>query len=126
MAEKQDRSIGELLAELASETATLVRQEMALAKVELSQKAGQVGREVASLAVGGALAYAALLCVVAAAIGLLARVMPWWGAALLVGAIVGVIGAMMASKALSALRNINLAPQQTIESLKENAQWVKE
>jgi hypothetical protein len=52
--------------------------------------------------------------------------MPWWAAALLVGAIVGVIGAMMASKALAALKNISLAPQQTIETLKENAQWVKE
>jgi uncharacterized membrane protein YphA (DoxX/SURF4 family) len=126
MADKQDRSIGELIAELAGETATLVRQEVALAKVELSHKAGQVGSELASLAVGGALAYAALLCVLAGAISLLAGMMPWWAAALLVGAIVGVIGAMMASKALAALKNINLAPQQTIETLKENAQWVKE
>jgi hypothetical protein len=126
MADKQDRSIGELISELAGETATLVRQEVALAKVEFSQKAGQVGGELTSLAVGGALAYAALLCVLAGAISLLAGVMPWWGAALLVGAIVGVIGAMMASKALAALKNISLAPQQTIETLKENAQWVKE
>ncbi|HYP12409.1 MAG TPA: phage holin family protein [Bryobacteraceae bacterium] len=126
MADKQDRSIGELISELAGETATLVRQEVALAKVEFSQKAGQVGREVASLAIGGALAYAALLCLIAAAISLLAGVMPWWTAALIVGAIVGIVGAMMASKALAALRNINLAPQQTIETLKENAQWVKE
>lgn len=126
MPDKQDRSIGELVSELAGETATLVRQEVALAKVELSHKAGQVGGELGSLAIGGALAYAGILCILAAAIILLSGVMPWWAAALVVGTIAGFIGASMASKAVTALKRINLAPQQTMETLKENAQWAKE
>jgi len=126
MPDKQDRSIGELVSELAGETATLVRQEVALAKVELSHKAGQVGGELGSLAIGGALAYAGMLCILAAGIILLSGVMPWWAAALVVGTIAGFIGASMASKAVTALKRINLAPQQTMETLKENAQWAKE
>ena len=126
MADKQERSIGELFAGLASETATLIRQEVALAKVELTQKAGKAGANLGSLAVGGALAYAALLCVLAGAISLLAGLMPWWAAALVVAAIVGVVGAMMISKALAALKQMNIAPQQTIETLKEDAQWAKQ
>jgi hypothetical protein len=52
--------------------------------------------------------------------------MPWWAAALVVAAIVGVVGAMMISKALAALKQMNIAPQQTIETLKEDAQWAKQ
>jgi hypothetical protein len=126
MADKQERSIGELFAGLASETATLIRQEVALAKVELTQKASKAGANIGSLAIGGALAYAALLCVLAGAINLLAGLMPWWVAALVVAGIVGLVGAMMVSKALAALKEMNIAPQQTIETLKEDAQWAKQ
>ena len=126
MADKQERSIGELFSELAGETATLIRQEVALAKVELTQKAGKAGGHVGSVAIGGALCYAALLCGLAGAINLLAGLMPWWAAAFLIAGIVGVVGAMMISKALAALKQMNLAPQQTMETLKEDAQWAKE
>ncbi len=126
MPEKQERSIGELFSALAGETATLIRQEVALAKVELTQKAGKAGSNVGSLAVGAALAYSALLCVLAGLINLLAGVMPWWAAALVVAVVVGGIGAAMASKALTALKQMNVAPQQTVETLKEDAQWAKD
>lgn len=126
MAEKQDRSIGELFSELASETALLVRQEVALAKVELSQKANRVGRNVGYLVLGGAVAYAALLALLAAIIILLANAMPWWIAALVVAVVVGIIAAVMISKALAALKNTEVAPRQTVETLKEDAQWAKQ
>lgn len=50
---RDDRSIGELFAELAQESATLVRQEVQLAKTEMSQKASRVGKDVGFLAAGG-------------------------------------------------------------------------
>ena len=53
---RDDRSLGELFAELAQETSNLVRQEVELARVELGQKAAQVGRDIASLVLGGAVA----------------------------------------------------------------------
>lgn len=122
---QQERSIGELFGELASDLGTLVRQELALAKVELAHKATRAGKDVGRLAAGGAIAYAGLLAVLAALIGLLSEVVPWWAAALIVGVIVGIVGYSMLSGALSALKKADLTPQQTVETLKEDAQWAK-
>jgi uncharacterized membrane protein YqjE len=126
MTEKQDRSIGELFSELASETGLLIRQEVALAKVELTQKATRVGRNVGYLVLGGAVAYAALLALLAAIIILLANVMSWWVAALVVAVLVGIVAAVLISKALAALKNTDVAPRQTVETLKGDAQWAKQ
>ncbi|MBV9037534.1 MAG: phage holin family protein [Acidobacteriaceae bacterium] len=126
MPDKQDRSIGELFSELASETGLLIRQEIALAKVELSQKATRVGRNVGYLVLGGAVAYAALLALLAAVIILLANYMPSWVAALVVAVLVGIVGAVLISKALADLKKTDVAPRQTVETLKEDAQWAKQ
>jgi Putative Actinobacterial Holin-X, holin superfamily III len=58
---KEDRSIGELFSELTTEAGTLIRQEIALAQTELTQKATKIGTNVGFLVVGGAVGYAALL-----------------------------------------------------------------
>jgi len=126
MADKQDRSIGQLFSELANETTLLIRQEIALAKVELTEKANRVGRNIGFLVLGGAVAYAALLALLAAVIILLANVMPWWAAALVVALLVGIVAAVLISKALTALKKTDLAPRQTVETLKEDAQWAKQ
>lgn len=126
MPDKQDRSIGELFSELASDTGLLIRQEIELAKVELTQKASHVGRNVGYLVLGGAVAYAALLALLAAIIILLAGFMPWWAAALVVAVVVGIVAAVLVSKALKSLKNTNVAPRQTVETLKEDAQWAKQ
>ncbi len=73
---RDDRSLGELFKDLSHETSTLVRQEVALAKTELTQTATEVGKDVAFLAVGGAVAYAGLLAILAAIILALALVLP--------------------------------------------------
>ena len=122
----EERPLSELFSNLVNETTTLVRNEVALAKVELTQKATKVGTNIGSLVIGGAIGYAALLAVCAAVILLLASVMPAWAAALIVGAIVGCVSWLLISKALSELKNMNLKPQETVESLKEDAQWIKE
>jgi len=126
MPEKQDRSIGDLFSELANETALLIRQEITLAKIELTQKASQVGLNIGFLVLGGAIAYAALLALLAAVIISLANVMPWWAAALVVAVVVGIVAAVLISKALTALKKTQIAPRQTVETLKEDAQWAKQ
>jgi len=122
---KEERSLGELFSELANETSTLVRQEVALAQTELTQKATRVGKNVGFLVVGGAVAYAALLAVIAAVIIGLANFIPAWASALIVGAVVGIASYLLISSALSALKRTSLAPTQTVESIKEDAQWLK-
>jgi len=122
----EERPLGELFSDLANETSTLVRNEVALAKVELTEKATTIGKNVGSLVVGGVFANAALLAICAAAILLLDMAMPAWLAALIVGLIVGCVAWLMISKAVSALRRTELKPQETVESLKEDAQWIKD
>ena len=121
-----ERPLGELFSDLVSETTTLVRNEVALAKVEITQKITKAGTNIGSLVIGGAIGYAALLAFCAAAILLLDRVMPAWAAALIVGAIVACVAWLMISKAITALRNMEMKPQETVESLKEDAQWIKD
>ncbi len=121
-----ERSLGELFAELAQETSTLVRQEVELAKTELSQTATRVGKDLALLAVGGAVAYAGFLALLAAlAIGLGQLGVPWWLAALIVGLVVVGVGYFLVQRGLNALKREDLAPRQTIESLKEDKEWAK-
>lgn len=122
----EERPLGELFSDLVNETTTLVRNEVALARVEITQKATKAGRNIGSLVVGGAIGYAALLTFLAAAVLLLSRAMPAWAAALIVGAIVACVAWLLISKAMSALRNMELKPQETVESVKEDARWIKD
>jgi len=125
-AEMENKPLGDLFGDLATEMSNLVRQEVALARVEISQKAKYAGRNVGYLVVGGAVAYAALLALLAAIIMLLDRVMPAWGAALLVGLVVAAISWILIGKAMSALQQMEVTPRETVETLKEDAAWVKQ
>ena len=122
----ENRPLGDLFGDLATDMSNLVRQEVTLAKVEITQKAKYVGRNVGYLVIGGAVAYAALLAIIAAIIMLLAKVVPNWGAALIVGVVVGGIGWMLIGKAMMALQQAELTPRETVETLKEDATWMKQ
>lgn len=124
---KEERSLGDLFSELASETSSLVRQEVALAQVELTQKATKAGKNVGYLVVGGAVAYAALLAFVAAFIIILGNLLAnYWLAAIIVGVIVGAASIVMILSALNSLKNTGIMPTQTVETIKEDAQWLKD
>lgn len=120
-----ERSIGDLFSELANETGTLVRQEVELAQAEMTKKAKRAGKNIGFLAVGGAVAYAGMLAIMAAIIMVLANFMPAWAAALIVGVGVGIAAYLMIGPALAELRRTEIAPRETVESLKEDAQWLK-
>jgi Flp pilus assembly protein TadB len=121
-----NRSLGELFSELTRETSTLVRQEVNLAKTEMSHKASRAGKQVGVLAAGGAVAYAGLLAILAGVIVLLDNVMPLWLSALLVGVVVAVVGYLLVRRALDALKREDFAPRETMETLKEDQQWAKD
>jgi len=124
---KQDRSLGELFGDLTRDTSTLVRQEVQLAKTELTQQVTRAGKDVGVIAAGGALAYAGLLALVAAVIAILVVIgLPVWLAALIVGVVLAVAGYFLVQSGLKALKTTNMAPKQTIETLKEDAEWAKQ
>ena len=122
----ENRPLGDLFSDLATDMSSLVRQEVALAKLEITQKGKYIGRNVGYLIVGGAVAYAGLLAVLAAIIMLLDGVMPAWGAALLVGVLAAGIAWLMIGKAVAALQQADLTPRETVETLKEDAAWMKQ
>ncbi len=123
--QNDERSLGDLFTELAAETGTLVRQEVALAQAEMTAKASRVGKNIGFLAVGGAVGYAALLAMVAGVILGFSYFMPAWIAAVLVGLLVGVVAYFMISAGLEELKRTSLTPEKSVESIKEDAQWLK-
>jgi hypothetical protein len=123
---KDDRSLGELFSELSRETSTLVRQEVDLAKTELTHKATEVGKDIGFLAAGALVAYAGFLTLVAMLVIALAQLgVTWWLSALIVGVVVLLAGGMLVRTGLAALRSESVVPKQTIETLQEDAQWAK-
>ena len=122
---KEDKSLGDLFSELAAESGTLVRQEVALARAEVTQTAVQAGTNVGHLVVSGAVAYAGVLAILAAVIIGLANFMPAWLSALLVGAATATIAYFMISSSLTELKKMRTMPTNTIETIKEDVQWLK-
>ena len=131
---KDDRSLGQLLKELTHETSTLLKQEVDLAKTEMSEKASRVGANLGSLAVGGGVALLGALALLAFAIyglqALLRQLMDpdvaVWLAPLIIGVALAAIGYSLITKALETLKRESIAPQRTTQSLQENKEWLKE
>lgn len=124
---RDERSLGDLFSDLARETSTLVRQEVQLAKAELTHSATEAGRGVAMLAAGGLVAYAGLIFVLLAIVyGLIEAGLNPWLSALVVGVAVIAIGAVLLLRGRESLKPANLAPQRTVETLKEDKAWAQE
>lgn len=121
-----EKPLGELFAELARETGLLVKQELQLVKAETVIKAKQAGRNMALLGAGVVLAAAGGLTLTGAAVCLVALVLPLWLAALAVGGALTLVGAVVAMYGLTALKHLDPVPRETIQTLKEDRQWVSE
>jgi hypothetical protein len=121
-----NRTLGEMFAELSREIRTLVQQEIRLARIELTEKASKLGKSVSFVIGGGVIAYAGFLAIVAALVlAFIAMGLPAWAGALLVGIMLAGIGYLLFRSGLAGLRPQELKPLQTIETLKEDAQWLK-
>jgi len=125
-ADLRERPAGELLKELSQQTGTLVRQEVDLAKAEVTQKARELGAG-AGLVVGGAVvALLAFGALTACLIALLDTAMATWLAALIVAIVYAAIAAALAIAGRGRIRKAAPpAPEQTIETVKEDVQWAK-
>lgn len=119
-------SVGELLSDLARDAGTIVRDEVKLAKIEMTQKATKVAVNTGLVLTGGLIVHAGVIALGLALIIGLTAFMPLWAASLLVGVIVVGGGAMLLLKGLAALKNLDPVPQETVASLQRDKQWVKE
>jgi len=121
----EERSIGELFNALTSDLSTLVRSEMELARVEIREEAGKAGKAAGMLG-GGALAgYLALILLSFAAAWGLAEVIDAGWAFLVVGLVVGVVAAVLVMIGRKRLREVHPVPDQTVDTLKEDARWAR-
>jgi hypothetical protein len=122
-----DRPVTALVADLVQESTTLVRQEIALAKSELSQKVSQVTGAASSMAIGGGLGFAALLVLLECLVLVLVELagLPGWLSALIVGVVAGVVAFALIDKAKRDLKVKNLTPDRTVESLRRDAELLK-
>ena len=119
-------SLGDLFRQLADDSATQIRQEVALAKTEMRENVKHAARDASMIAVGGVVAAIGALVLVAFLVMIVGKALgaPWAGA-LVVGLLFVVVGAVIARGAAKHLKHDTLTPEQTIRSLKEDKQWVQ-
>ena len=123
----RERSIPDLLKQLSQETSTLVKQELDLAKAEMTEKGKQAGVGAGFLGGGALLGLGAFGAFTAFLIALLATAVDHtWLAALIVAAVYGAVAGILALRGKNKLQEAAPpVPEQTVETLKEDAQWAK-
>ena len=123
--ELRTRPITDLISQLSRELATLVKQELDLAKMELSERGKVMAAAGAFLALGALLSLAAFAAFTASLILAIALALPAWAAALIVAIAYGVVGGILALIGKARLQRAQPPAPQTIETIKENIEWAK-
>ena len=131
--QRADRSLGSLIKELGDESTRLIREEVQLAKTEMQEKVDVYQKNGVKMAVGGVLLMGALfVLLIAVNRGLTALFEQFmsleiavWLAPLILAAVAGLIGWSMVKGAQKAMKREGVAPNQTIETLKEEKDWAK-
>jgi Putative Actinobacterial Holin-X, holin superfamily III len=121
----RQQPIGELVKQLAEETSTLVRQELELARAEMTQKGKKAGLGLGELGGAGIVALYALGALTACFIAALALAMPVWLAALIVAVVYGIIAGALAFIGRRQLQSTSLTPERTQQTVKEDVEWAK-
>lgn len=121
----EERSVGQLIGEISDDLSTLFRQEVELAKSELKQEASKAGKAAGFLGAAGFAGYLAVLLLSFALVYALANVMDLGLAALIVAVLWGAAGAVLYVNGRKKLRGVDPMPRRTVETLKEDARWLK-
>ena len=124
---RPERGVAELFGQLSQDMTMLVRQEVQLARAEMSEKLSRLTANLVSVIAGGFVAYVGALALVAAlilALNDLANISPWVSA-LIVGAVLGIAGYAMLRRGLGELKRVDLAPRRTVENIKDDVQAIR-
>jgi hypothetical protein len=120
-----DQSIGSLIAEVADDVSRLFRQEVELAKAEVKAEATKAGKAAGMLGGAGFAGYMVALFLSLALMFGLDAIMPTGWAAVIVAVLWGIAGAVLYTTGRKRMRDVSPVPQQTVETLKEDAQWLR-
>ncbi len=118
-------SLGELFSSLTNDLSQLVRSEMELARVEIREEAGKAGKAAGMLGGGAVAALVALILLTSAAAWGLAEVVDAGWAFLIVGVVIGAVAAVLAMSGRRKLAEVRPVPDQTVDTLKEDARWAR-
>jgi uncharacterized membrane protein YqjE len=122
---QQDRSTVQLVRDIASDTATLVRKEVELARQEFTEAVMARVKAAAALAVAGAMALFGLIYLGIAAGAALSIVLPRWLAWLIVGGAFLLFAGVAVLFGLRKLKKPPMAPEETKRTVKEDVEWAK-
>jgi len=122
---EEDPTLGELISRLGQQAGNLVRDEVELAKTELTDTAKRAGKGVGFIAAGAAIGYAGLLALIATCIILLALVVKLWIAALVITGVVIAGALLLVMLGMNEMKRESLAPKHTVETFKEDVEWAK-
>jgi uncharacterized membrane protein YqjE len=121
-----DRSFSDVLHDVVRNVQEIVRSEVRLAKTEIQEEAVKAKSAAAMLGAGVATAVFSTLFLLLTIVYALALVMPSWAAALIVGAALAIVAAVMLNGGINRLKQVHPAPERTLETIKENIEWAKQ
>lgn len=121
----EQQPIGQLIGEIAEDLSRLFRQEVELAKAEVKHEAKKAGKGTGMMAAAGLAGLMVIILLSFALVYALDAVMPQGWAAVIVAVLWAIVGAVLFSMGRKQLKQVNPVPQQTTETLKENAQWLR-
>jgi hypothetical protein len=122
----RERSIGDLFGKLSNELSTLIRQEMELARAELTEKGKQAGKGAGLFGGAATVALLGAGAITAGIVLLLALLIPDWLAAIIVGLVYVGIAAVLGLKGRDEIQQATPpVPEQTVDTVKEDVQWAK-
>jgi Flp pilus assembly protein TadB len=124
--DKSDATVGELFGALASDTGSLVRQEVQLAATEMTEKARTAARSAGFIVAGGAMFQVACIAAVVGLILGLAPFVPMWATALVLVILFAGAGALLVRMGKGGLERLGRQSSDTLNSLRASGAWAKE
>jgi uncharacterized membrane protein YqjE len=121
-----DRSFTDLFQDILRNLQEMIRSEVELAKAEIREEAAKAFSSGVWLMAGGVAALLALLFVMWTIVYALALVWPMWSAVLLVAIVLLVAASILLVVGVRRVRRVHPTPARTIESMRENVEWVKQ
>lgn len=124
-ADVSERPTKDLLSELFAQGKVLIQEEARLAKAEVRAEVKKVTASAGAIGGGALLLVTGWLVFSAFLVALLALVLPVWASALIVSVVFLGVGAALAMAGIKKIKDANLKPTETIETLREDKEWLR-
>jgi uncharacterized membrane protein YqjE len=123
---ERERSFSEVLQDIVGNVQEIVRSEVRLAVTEIREEVAKAKSSALLLGAGAVTGCFAILFLLYAAATLLSLIMPLWAALLVVAIVLAFIASVMAMWGMKSLKQLHPAPARTLETIKENVEWVRQ